>query len=216
MDRLRRAQSFVCAPFGEIAQPVLALLLFDQGAASGRESVWSIQFHILTIGENDGLARVHLRGFVSVTPEYVEPCRAIHRGDAAAGHPEDLFQERFQHNPFHFRKELLGRYVFAVGIFNAGETGKSAKPCAHSSDNEVRAGDAHLPECIHPLADDLFKVGTNLVFVGAGQHTFPFSCNQKNTGGKGGRVLGVLTDLSFHIDRPCLHNFKTGLHQSVD
>jgi len=117
------------------------------------------------LGENNGLARVHVGRLVSVAPKQVRPARAIHRGHPATADAEDFFEKRLQHDPFHLGQELLGRDLLAVGLLKAGEPGEGSKTRTHRNDHQLCTGDAHFAGRIDPLADDPVELKSDLVFV---------------------------------------------------
>lgn len=122
--RPRQAQLFLVTPLSEVFEAILTLLLLHQGAMAGAgEALGAVQFHVLSVGEDNGLPRVHLRGLVGIAPQDIEATMAVHPRHPAPGYSEDFLQQGFQDHAFHFRQELFCGDLFAVGVFHPGEPG---------------------------------------------------------------------------------------------
>src|SRR5579884_4015208 len=81
--RRRQSQFLVLAALRVVEQAVLALRLLHQGAAARRQPTRAVQFDVLRVGEDDGLARVQFAAPVGVAPESVESA-----GPSTAATPE--------------------------------------------------------------------------------------------------------------------------------
>src|SRR5262249_47356107 len=79
----------------------------------------------------------------------------------------------------------------------------------------VGTEDAHLPECIHTLADDFLQLGPHLVLIGTDSHAVAFPGNEEDAAGERCRVNGTHPALAFSIHRPCLSHDEPGLTQGI-
>src|SRR5208283_4389139 len=206
----------VLAALGEVAEPVLALLLLDQGSLAGAETVRSVELHRLTISEDNRLTGVELGSAVGVPVENIEPTGTIHGRDPGAGEAEDFLQHRLENHPFDLRQEPLGRNLLAAGVLDPLESGERPQACPDGRDDQVGTEDAFRPECTDSFANDSLQLGADLVFIGSSRGAFTLAGDEEDARGEGGRVLSTNAARFLCVKRPGLCDCELGSPQCIN
>jgi hypothetical protein len=123
---------------------------------------------MLGVGKHDCLTRVDLGRLVDESPEDVETAGRVDRAYLCARLAEQLTHHRVEYDAFYLGQKLLGWHFFAVGILDPLVLCERPQPRPDARDHEVCPGNAHVPQRLHPLPNNLVQFWLYQVLITSG------------------------------------------------